>query len=76
MTVDMRPITVTQTENNMALIGSGLKAGEEVVTAGQFKLRPGAKVLVADKPAQSTTAGALGLSASSSARQLIFRRSR
>lgn len=68
-TVDMRPITVTQTENNMALIGSGLKAGEEVVTAGQFKLRPGAKVLVSDKPAQSTTAGALGLSASSSARQ-------
>jgi len=68
-TVDMRPITVTQTENNMALIGSGLKAGEEVVTTGQFKLRPGAKVFVSDKPAQSTTASALGLPASSSARQ-------
>ena len=69
LTVDMRPITVTQTENNMALIGSGLKAGEEVVTTGQFKLRPGAKVFVSDKPAQSTTASALGLPASSSARQ-------
>ena len=53
-TVEMRPLTVTQTENNVALLGSGLKVGEEVVTAGQFELRPGAKVKVSQALAQKT----------------------
>ncbi len=44
----MRPVKVIQTENNMALVGSGLKIGERVVTAGQFKLQQGAKVQVSD----------------------------
>jgi multidrug efflux system membrane fusion protein len=43
----IRPITVLQTESNTALIGSGLKVGEQVVTAGQFRLQPGAMVTVA-----------------------------
>jgi membrane fusion protein, multidrug efflux system len=51
-TVDMRPVTVTQTDNSSALVGSGLKAGERVVTAGQFKLEQGTKVQVSDKPAE------------------------
>jgi membrane fusion protein, multidrug efflux system len=42
--VHMRPIEVTQTENNRALIGSGLKAGERVVVAGQYRLDEGTKV--------------------------------
>ncbi|MGA2127929.1 MAG: efflux RND transporter periplasmic adaptor subunit [Xanthobacteraceae bacterium] len=50
-TVDMRAVTVIQTESNMALVGSGLKAGERVVTAGQFKLQAGVKVSVSDRPA-------------------------
>jgi membrane fusion protein, multidrug efflux system len=45
-TVETRAITVTQTENNVSLIGSGLRAGEQVVTNGWFKLTPGAKVIV------------------------------
>jgi membrane fusion protein, multidrug efflux system len=45
-TVETRAITVTQTENNVSLIGSGLRAGEQVVTSGWFKLTPGAKVIV------------------------------
>jgi len=57
-TVDMRPIAVTQTENNMALIGSGLQVGEEVVTAGQSRLRPGAKVQVSDALAQNAPSAA------------------
>jgi membrane fusion protein, multidrug efflux system len=42
--VRMRPIKITQTENNRALIGSGLKAGERVVVAGQYRLDEGTKV--------------------------------
>jgi multidrug efflux system membrane fusion protein len=43
----IRPITVLQTDSNTALIGSGLKTGEQVVTAGQFRLQPGATETVA-----------------------------
>jgi multidrug efflux system membrane fusion protein len=43
----IRPITVLQTQSNTALIGSGLRPGEQVVTAGQFRLQPGALVSVA-----------------------------
>ena len=42
----LRKVAVTQTENNIALIGSGLKAGELVVTAGQSQLAPGIKMKV------------------------------
>ena len=44
-TVEMRPIKVAQTEANVALIDSGLEAGEQVVVDGQYKLQPGAIVL-------------------------------
>ncbi len=42
--VHMRPIKIVQTENNRALIGSGLKAGERVVVAGEYLLDEGTKV--------------------------------
>jgi membrane fusion protein, multidrug efflux system len=45
-TVELRPIKVTQTESNVSLVGTGLAAGEQVVTSGQFRLTPGAKVVV------------------------------
>lgn len=45
-TAQQRNITVRQTENNVALISAGLKAGELVVTAGQTQLRNGSKVRV------------------------------
>jgi multidrug efflux system membrane fusion protein len=51
-TVERRPITVVQTENNSSLVGSGLQAGERVVTAGQFKLDQGTKVQISENPAQ------------------------
>ncbi len=56
-TVDMRPIKVIQTENNLALVGTGLKIGERVVTAGQFKLQQGAKVHVSDALATVAPSG-------------------
>jgi membrane fusion protein, multidrug efflux system len=45
-TVDVRKITVTQVENNTALIGQGIKAGEQVVVSGQGGLYPNVKVAV------------------------------
>jgi membrane fusion protein, multidrug efflux system len=50
-TVERRTVTVVQTDNNTTLVGSGLQAGERVVTAGQFQLEQGTKVQVSDKPA-------------------------
>src|SRR6478735_11426609 len=41
-TVQMRPIKVGPIEANQALIDEGLKAGEQVVVDGQYKLQPGA----------------------------------
>jgi membrane fusion protein, multidrug efflux system len=56
-TVDMRPVTVLQTENNTSLVGSGLRAGDRVVTAGQFKLQQGSKVQVAENLANAVSSG-------------------
>ena len=49
----LRPIKVLQTEANRALIGSGLKLDDEVVTAGQFRLQPGTLVKVAEQLADT-----------------------
>jgi multidrug efflux system membrane fusion protein len=43
----MRPVTVGQSRDAQALIEAGLKAGEQVVTDGQYGLVDGAKVAVA-----------------------------
>jgi multidrug efflux system membrane fusion protein len=43
-TVENRPIQVGVTQEDQAQITSGLSAGELVVTDGQYKLRPGARV--------------------------------
>jgi multidrug efflux system membrane fusion protein len=43
-TVQMRPVTVAQITEGQALIDSGLKANENIVVDGQYKLQPGALV--------------------------------
>jgi multidrug efflux system membrane fusion protein len=43
-TVETRPITVAQISEGQALIDSGLKANEQVVVDGQYKLQPGTHV--------------------------------
>ena len=45
--VAMQPITVDTTQGDIAVIRSGLKGGETVVTDGQLTLKPGATVRVA-----------------------------
>ena len=41
-----RPITVARTQGDVAVVTHGLEPGETVVTDGQFRLSPGARVLV------------------------------
>lgn len=43
-TVEMRPVTVSRTIGEEAVIEKGVKAGEMVVTDGHLKLGPGVKV--------------------------------
>lgn len=45
-TVDMRPVVVGNAVGNESVIQEGLKEGEQVVTDGQFNLRPKAKVQI------------------------------
>jgi multidrug efflux system membrane fusion protein len=45
-TVAIRPIKVAQISDGQALIDSGLKANEQVVIDGQYKLQPGAHVTI------------------------------
>jgi len=45
-TASPRPVTVKRADEVTAVVSSGLKPGETVVTDGQFRLAPGAKVLV------------------------------
>lgn len=44
LTVEQRPVAVDRTINDEAVIATGLKGGEKVVTDGQLRLVPGAKV--------------------------------
>lgn len=57
-TVELRPVKIGQTLNDVALVESGLQAGERVVTDGQYRLRRGAKITVAgpNKPADGKPA--------------------
>ena len=45
-TVETRPVTVALLQADTAVIGQGLREGETVVTDGQLRLSPGAKVQI------------------------------
>ena len=57
-TVEMRPVTVDRVIGTETVIANGLKAGEEVVTTGQLKLTPGARVEI--DTGQKRSAGKAG----------------
>ncbi|MEO7328502.1 MAG: efflux RND transporter periplasmic adaptor subunit [Minicystis sp.] len=42
----VRPVTVDTLEGDFAVIGKGLEVGEQVVSEGQYQLRPGARVVL------------------------------
>jgi len=52
-TVEVRPITIDRQQDNDTVIADGLKGGEEVVTEGQLRLTPGARVTTGAR--QATT---------------------
>jgi multidrug efflux system membrane fusion protein len=57
-TVEVRPVTVGMTTGSEAVIDKGLRIGERVVTDGQLRLTPGARVEIKnDKKAKGTAAG-------------------
>jgi membrane fusion protein, multidrug efflux system len=60
--VEMRPLKVGQNDGSVAVIEGGLQPGERVVTAGQYRLQPGAR-------AQSATADAASAAPSQPATQ-------
>jgi RND family efflux transporter MFP subunit len=56
---DPRPVEVLRTTTTQALIRTGLKAGDQVVTDGQLRLRKGTKVTskpASPKPGSSSAA--------------------
>jgi multidrug efflux system membrane fusion protein len=44
LTVESRPVTVSRTQGPIAIVAKGLQVGEQVVTDGQLRLAPGARV--------------------------------
>jgi multidrug efflux system membrane fusion protein len=57
LTVEIRPVTVKRTVRGEAIIEKGVQSGETVVTDGQLRLTPGAKVEIkkdekTEKPVQ------------------------
>ncbi|HEY4163165.1 MAG TPA: efflux RND transporter periplasmic adaptor subunit, partial [Dongiaceae bacterium] len=53
-TIEARPITVGVNSRGVAVVASGLTSGEQVVTAGQYRLQPG----IAVQPAPVKTSAA------------------
>ncbi|HEY0634349.1 MAG TPA: efflux RND transporter periplasmic adaptor subunit [Gammaproteobacteria bacterium] len=43
-TVELHPVRVERVDGGQAVIAAGLQGGEQVVTDGQLRLRPGAKI--------------------------------
>jgi multidrug efflux system membrane fusion protein len=54
-TVAMRDVTVLRAFDNKAVIGSGLQSGDSVVSEGQMRLAPGAKVRLLQPSAVPST---------------------
>jgi len=57
-TVSTRPVQVDRTVDELTVVSSGLKPGESVVTDGQLRLSPGAKVVIKKPNAQGAAADA------------------
>ncbi len=62
-TVDVRPVTVAFTQDNVSVIATGISPSEVVVTDGQDKLQQGSKIEVrqpANKPQQAAGSNGSG----------------
>jgi multidrug efflux system membrane fusion protein len=54
-TVEPRPVKIGPTVNGKAIVESGVMAGESVVTDGQSRLYPGAKIAIATSPTPTSS---------------------
>ena len=54
-TVDLRPLDLGEDNGTIAIVKSGVNDGDQVVTAGQYRLQPGSHVQI-QAPAASPTA--------------------
>ena len=52
----VQPIRVTQTQDGKAIIAEGVTPGTRVVVAGQYKLKPGTKIVEAEQAAAPAVA--------------------
>jgi multidrug efflux system membrane fusion protein len=57
-TVEQRRVTVGPVQDDVAVIDKGVRVGESVVTDGQFKLKPGARIAVTTLPAEPAPSSA------------------
>jgi multidrug efflux system membrane fusion protein len=57
-TVRNQLISLTQIQDGTAVVGGGLSAGERVVVDGQYKLKPGVKVVEVARGASGAASGA------------------
>jgi multidrug efflux system membrane fusion protein len=55
LTVESRPVVAGRTVNNETVIQKGLQVNEKVVTDGQLRLYPGAKVEIKTSDSSKTT---------------------
>lgn len=58
-TVDLRKVAVAATHGGQSAIGKGLEVGETVVTDGQLRLTPGARIKGRDAPGKTEPATAV-----------------
>jgi multidrug efflux system membrane fusion protein len=56
LTVESRPVTVRRTHGSIAVVARGLQPGEKVVTDGQLRLAPGARVEIKSGPTEGKAA--------------------
>ena len=57
-TVSSQQISLVQIEDGVAIVSNGLSAGQRVVVDGQYKLKPGSRVVDAAKAASAPAGGA------------------
>jgi membrane fusion protein, multidrug efflux system len=60
MTVKQRPVTVERTAGSITVIAAGLRSGETIVSEGQSRLTPNAKVVINTPQGAPAGAGAGG----------------
>ena len=58
MTAELRPVKVSRTQGDLAVIASGVETGERVITEGQLRITPGAKLTVSTSQTRVAVPGA------------------